>query len=228
MPMTWTQYRTAQDRISRKALLAALLLLRKVEANDTAQARRLVGQALLPVVLQARDASRTLALTYYADERARHVTGQSTPVSAPHYELAGLERELRRTLAGPNPAADAAASVVRHVEQAGRETITTQAKADPKAKAWARRATGRETCSFCLVLVSRGPVYQNADFRAHNNCDCVAVPVFDVDNWPGRDEYLAALKSWDDATKGKSGDDALNAFRRVHRKPEPKRGDKAA
>lgn len=72
------------------------------------------------------------------------------------------------------------------------------------------------------MLVSRGPVYK--DERAagerlngepyHNRCDCVPVPVFSRDEWPGREDYLEAERLWRDVTSGYSGDDALNALRR--------------
>lgn len=87
---------------------------------------------------------------------------------------------------------------------------------------WARIATGRETCSFCLALVSRGPVYKHADgagldlsdYQAvrsilandpeleqltrkfHPNCDCKVVPVFDFNNWSGKAASERALEIW--------------------------------
>ena len=108
-------------------------------------------------------------------------------------------------------------------------------------KGWARVATGRETCGWCLMLVSRGPVYKSAEtagarvsdrdavqlsgsgeisadehMRAwHAGCDCKVVPVFRLDDWSGRDSYLAARRLWYSSTKGFSGRDAVNAFRRA-------------
>lgn len=95
--------------------------------------------------------------------------------------------------------------IERHVEDAARQAIVDAARHDPDAVGYARVATGAETCAFCLMLVSRGPVYKSADTALlrdgtdepyHNNCDCKAVPVFDQSNWPGRDEYLEALRIW--------------------------------
>lgn len=107
---------------------------------------------------------------------------------------------------------------------------------------WARVTTGPEPCGFCQMMVSRGPVYGSAsragfhgrdtmalqlfndskDERMrlamrkwHTGCRCKVVPVFDAESWPGRDEYLAAKKLWRASTKGKSGQDAVNAFRRA-------------
>src|SRR5699024_5382829 len=80
---------------------------------------------------------------------------------------------------------------------------------------WARVLTGHENCGFCVMLASRGPVYETAqtagriraspEFRAvngrrwmnsyHPNCDCVVVPVYDYGNWAGRDQWQA-LEKW--------------------------------
>lgn len=105
---------------------------------------------------------------------------------------------------------------------------------------WARVATGRETCAWCLMLISRGAelnhkgnfAYSEAataginlddetvldlweesggnlrQFREytqeymeewHTGCDCLVVPVFDINNWPGRDAARRALQLWIDA-----------------------------
>ncbi|AEV52085.1 hypothetical protein [Rhodococcus phage RGL3] len=106
-------------------------------------------------------------------------------------------------------------------------------------RGWARVPTGRETCGWCLMLVSRGPVYRSAESAGlrlgnsdavkafqgdldasefmdqwHSGCDCKIVPVFKLSDWPGRDDYLRAEEMWKDATKGYYGKDAINAFRR--------------
>ncbi len=114
---------------------------------------------------------------------------------------------------------------------------------------WARVATGRETCAWCLMLISRGAelnhkgnfAYAEAataginlddetaldlweeaggnidKFKEllydedqeddtymekwHVGCDCLAVPVFDIENWPGKDQAQRALELWIDASK---------------------------
>lgn len=52
---------------------------------------------------------------------------------------------------------------------------------DPKKPKWARVPTGTETCTFCIMLASRGFVYGNEDLasHAHANCDCRVVPSWD-------------------------------------------------
>lgn len=112
----------------------------------------------------------------------------------------------------------------------------------PIVQGWARVATGRETCAWCLMLIARGAelnhkgnfAYAEAatagldlddvtaldlweeaggdlkQFREltgehidewHAGCDCIAVPVFDVQNWPGRPAAIRAQELWIDADK---------------------------
>lgn len=54
---------------------------------------------------------------------------------------------------------------------------------DPSHPRYARVPSGSETCKFCLMLASRGPVYRNADSAGegghwHGNCDCRVVPIW--------------------------------------------------
>lgn len=156
-----------------------------------------------------------------------------------------------------------ALTVVREVEMAGRRQIIGAVRDDPApetVQGWARVATGRETCAWCLMLVSRGPVYTGTDeagihlddttvidlwneagqdlekFRDevgehmeewHTGCDCLVVPVFDVQNWPGKVAQERAEQLWIEASKEatrliESGEarsnnhnrEAINALRR--------------
>lgn len=94
-------------------------------------------------------------------------------------------------------------------------------------KGWARVPTGAETCGWCLMLCSRGPVYKEArtagldladrhalaDYDAgqdvtsddmeewHEGCDCKVVPVFDTRSWPGKEQADDALELWKEATR---------------------------
>lgn len=93
-------------------------------------------------------------------------------------------------------------------------------------RGWARVATGRETCAWCLMLVSRGPVYRSAenagldldDLNAinmtaagedvsgamqewHDGCDCIVMPVFKQRAWTGEAAQKRAEELWIDASK---------------------------
>lgn len=127
---------------------------------------------------------------------------------------------------------------VREVEMAGRRQIIGAVKHDPSfptsgsVRGWARVATGRETCAWCLMLIARGPTYLGSgtagldldDWSAaqeykraggdltkfhaevgeymekwHAGCDCLVVPVFNRNNWPGRASQKRALDLWIEA-----------------------------
>lgn len=94
-------------------------------------------------------------------------------------------------------------------------------------KGWARVPTGAETCGWCLMLCSRGPVYKHADSAGlnlqdkyalqdydagqeidpedmeqwHAGCDCKVVPVFDTRSWPGKEQADSALELWKEASR---------------------------
>lgn len=74
-----------------------------------------------------------------------------------------------------------AMQAVRAVENAGRQQIIHAVKEDPQPeviRGWARVATGRETCAWCLMLVSRGPVYLGADTAGLDLSDSEAARLF--------------------------------------------------
>lgn len=69
--------------------------------------------------------------------------------------------------------------VQRRIAQFDRLTITQSSIADPSSRGWMRVGVGE--CDFCQMLLDRGAVYSEAtaDFEAHDNCHCSAVPEFD-------------------------------------------------
>src|SRR5690606_423924 len=97
----------------------------------------------------------------------------------------------------------------------GRDPIMAAVAADDKALGYARVGSGRP-CGFCAMLISRGPVYtrDTAMFQAHDRCSCSARPVYRRDDgWSEQAQQLRDV--WRETTAGKSGRDALNAFRRA-------------
>ena len=81
------------------------------------------------------------------------------------------------------------------------ETVIANVGRDrDKGAMFARVPTGFETCTFCLMLASRGAVYHSrksaGEFRHfHRNCDCKVVPSFETDPMAtlveGRDPWVA-------------------------------------
>jgi hypothetical protein len=105
---------------------------------------------------------------------------------------------------------------------AGRATIRNTTARDPNALGYARVTDGRP-CAFCAMLASRGPVYKDEHTARvaldgdvyHDKCGCHPEPAYYRDqNWPGRGREFQKL--WNESTKGYSGNDAINAFRRAY------------
>lgn len=62
--------------------------------------------------------------------------------------------------------------------------VEKNAKKDTKFVRWARVPTGFETCSFCIMLASRGFAYHSEETasHAHAHCDCRVIPSWDKKN----------------------------------------------
>jgi len=114
-----------------------------------------------------------------------------------------------------------------HSRNAEREHAVAYAIDDPRSIGWARYDPIPGTCSWCLMLISRGPSY-GSNMSAggmekwHRGCTCEVVQVFSRDKWRGKAQYEQAEQLWKDVTKGKKGNDATRAFRRAVEAGRPK------
>lgn len=106
--------------------------------------------------------------------------------------VAGVDPEratarLRWALSTPAQLGNAVVLLDELVKQPFRSVI--QKSAGPSGGAWARVPTGAETCAFCLMLASRGAVYQTAhtagqDRKYHGDCDCIPTLVRGPEDFP--------------------------------------------
>lgn len=118
-------------------------------------------------------------------------------------------------------------AIIRHIEQAARDTIVAAVEAEEERSGgpigWARVLTGAESCGFCAMLASRGPVYatewlaqhrgnDQVEGKYHDGCDCIVVPVFDPDDWIGREAYENLEQLWIDSDDRK---DFEKRFRQI-------------
>lgn len=248
--MELDQYVARQASIVRRvirSILSIFLPFRAVPVDDYTWDSIL--QTIYPSVEQARRESAELAREFYDDLREIEYPGEDYDINLAPYEYEWFQEAMRPSRqsfrlidTSLGEVTQAALRVAKEVENGGRRTILYAIQKDGKRPRWARVATGAETCGFCLMLVSRGPVYVTPNragaetgpdaldlldeegdaaitelmTRWHPGCDCKIVPVFDTQgNWPGKQDYLEAQKLWKEVTKGYSGRDALNAFRRA-------------
>lgn len=101
--------------------------------------------------------------------------------------------------------------------KAANECVAKNAKNDPEKPRWARVPTGVETCSFCIMLASRGFVYHSEETasHAHAHCDCRVVPSWDksplaqgydpdkyYDMWKHPEKYASDEENKKDKSQG--------------------------
>ena len=86
-------------------------------------------------------------------------------------------------------------------------SVVENGRRDPKKVRYARVPTGAETCDFCLMLASRGFVYQSESTASashvHSHCDCRITPGWDgmeVEDYDPRSIY----DRWQDAIDAKA------------------------
>jgi hypothetical protein len=238
--VTPEQY-AAQQAVLSAATVNYVLQFAQFFARPILTAAQWLGllNLLFPEIYRLRQQSASLARDFYDSQREEH--HPNLPLNERFLEDYEFEwfvenmdpvRQVMSQADSPEHAmASLALRAVREVENAGRRQIIHAVENEPAdgvIRGWARVATGAETCAWCLMLVSRGPVYMfassaglrlddttaarmvaagtdvSAEMDAwHDGCDCKVVPVFvrEQSNWPGKQAAKRALELWNEATK---------------------------
>ncbi|WP_189255484.1 VG15 protein [Lentzea flava] len=125
---------------------------------------RSILATLYPAVEQARRESAELGRRYYDAERERH-GGERRDIDLPGYDpewfdeaMQPVEDTVAREGVTDTVLTDVAHRVSKEAVAGSRRTVLRAVENDPKTVGWARIATGRETCAFCLMMISRGLV----------------------------------------------------------------------
>lgn len=235
--MTPEQYAAELRRISGSLAQYVRVIARLFRGTDLTFGQWVdLLKVVYPEVERQRYEAAAVARRFYDSQRVvehPHLPRNDRPLEGYRFEWFVENMEpVRKRMSQMDSDADAvshmALQAIREVENAGRRQIIHAVQNDPEpqiVKGWARVATGRETCAWCLMLVSRGPVYMAADTAGldlheetaeemiaagedvspymnqwHTGCDCKVVPVYDYKNWPGKDAAARALEMWNDAT----------------------------
>lgn len=186
------------------------------------------------VIREGEVKASRLAVQFYAEHRAHeHARGDAPRLPA---KLASPEQlrtnlfvtgpvEVKRALAQGASMDEAmkrgqaatSGAGSRIAANAGRYQVEDLALADPSATGWQRVIQSRHPCAFCAMLASRGAVYKGGRYpprsKYHYHCSCVVVPLFKGSKKHQQAQFYAAM--WQEATKGKRGKDAVNAFRKA-------------
>jgi hypothetical protein len=207
-----TELRRQQDALNAEVIRITLpIVIRATNAN--APTTTLAG-LLFPRMTSWRSAASALAFA-----TARAIAPDVPRFDPPPYLPGWLIDALTETRVGPARVAPAkvTARLVRHVEQAGRDTTLRAAIEAPSVTAWARVSAGAP-CGFCLMLIGRGAVYatqRTAVFHAHDHDRCIATLVRKGQrDWTGAQEAADAAHTYASVTRGLRGADALRALNR--------------
>lgn len=164
--------------------------------------------SLYPHIAAQRQQSAALAREFYDSQRETfHPSLPRNDQFLEGYSYDAFVRDMepaRKRMSQVDAPHDAvgqvAARAVRSVENAGRQQIIHAVeddqqledlqKAAPKdappeeriVRGWARVATGRETCAWCLMLISRGPEYMGADSAGLDISDRKATDLWNQSN----------------------------------------------
>jgi len=148
---------------------------------------------------------------------------------------ANLDRRMTVEDADPGEAhrqagAQQAAAASRVAMNGARSSNWTHMTRDRRALGYVRLSRTGTPCGWCAMLISRGPVYKSQSSalfadgdKYHDNCHCYAMPVWNRDQYQSSE--LTALSRqfealWPEVTKGRTGKDAVSAWRRFIRKQQ--------
>ena len=160
--------------------------------RDPAAVRQLLLDTVPALVRKHGNVAASAAADWYMQMRERDVPGAEafTMVLGDEVPVEAVRSNVRyaaRFLFGDDPAMTVRAlqaAVGRHVKYAEMSTIWGMGERDPRQVRFALVPRPPMTCSWCLMLSSRGWVYRSeASGMAaqHSRCNCSVVPSWDAE-----------------------------------------------
>lgn len=138
----------------------------------------------------ASENAGVMSAGFYEQVRERSVGERlgAVPVSAYNEDAtsASVRAFMQDIVDGKSPESvilKCAERLSRDIVRSAALTTMANTDRDPRRPRFARVPSGSETCTFCLMLASRGPVYLTAESAGqldhyHANCKCRIVPVW--------------------------------------------------
>ena len=164
--------------------------LAAIEYIDIADLRNQVIAILEPLLSTATDMAAGYAAQTYDSIREASVGSAANAIARSGRIPEATERAIRAMVAEVDKSGYEAftrsveARCDYEIKKAAGESTLYNAERDPRKPKWARVPTGAETCTFCLMLASRGFVYRSKESAGalnhwHPHCDCRIVPGFE-------------------------------------------------
>ena len=193
----WEAYNDAVSRISDGAAASvenAVLGWCRSNPNATVAESREAAKLIMEGYMQSYDGlASAFAAKWYDHQAESNGINLQNAVTASVYvpkktDSVARYQVRKLTREGPSAFAKACGEYARNdALRALNETIIANVGRDKKKGVrFARVPTGRETCTFCIMLASRGAVYHTrksaGEFKHfHRHCDCKVVPGFEDD-----------------------------------------------
>lgn len=190
IPRAALDYLSAQvNRISADACARVLAILARIEwtPDNIAQGRELVMQALRSVLPAYTSMAAQASADFYDSARMLSIGEAMGAEAISGYNPAAMDGAVRafvQKIVDGKPKETFDNLVLSRVDyemrRAANYCVVANGQRDPLKPKYARVPSGAETCSFCLMLASRGFVYRSAEAasHAHAGCDCRVVPGF--------------------------------------------------
>lgn len=201
------------NTLSEATQAVARAQLAAIEYTDIADLRNQVIAILEPLLSIATDIAAGYAAQTYDRIREASVGSATNAVARSGRIPEATERAVRALVGEVDKSGYEAftrsveARCDYEIKKAAGESTLYNAERDPRKPKWARIPTGAETCTFCLMLASRGFVYRSKESAGalnhwHPHCDCRIVPGFDGMEIEGYDPDKLYRK-WKDAEEEK-------------------------
>lgn len=234
-------YRERSREVSAAVEVQIAAAWRAFNPTDASASWPAVAKVARGLVLRGYGVQRALAVAYLRSHASVSGVRDLAALAAPTITLDHVDTALRVTGpvafktaiadgAVPDKAAALALSQLtgaasRLSQLGGRATIDRTARESPVIVGYRREARAH-SCYFCAMLASRGAVYKTESSakvrdvrgggsrRFHDHCRCSAEPLYGHEDEPA---HVAALSDrWAEVTAGKSGQDAVNAWRAAY------------
>lgn len=206
------QVRRALDKLATAARGDWQKVYDSLRISDRVLMTKALRDGWVGIVEQYGDMAATLGVDIFQDRAADIGIRPKVKQAAGVNERQAMGN-LGYALTTPDQLGSSLVAIDRLVLQPYRDTMQQSAWAS--GGAWARVPGGREPCAFCLMLASRGAVYQSAESAGdgaeyHGDCRCVPELVRDSDDYPdGYDPdalYDAYSTARQQAGSGSTGD----------------------
>lgn len=114
---------------------------------------------------------------YYAEAMVPAVVDLARDLERAYSPINGEELPRVNAHRADGAIAEIAGVATQLTDRGARRTTLRAVETDPQVAGWARVEGGAESCAFCLMLISRGPVYTSADAAGLDADDVSAVEI---------------------------------------------------